>query len=217
MKKHVAERSDAIRDRLRRQTHDAHEKLHDHSSFRALFKETLERDQYRDLMQLFHGFYVPLDQAIQRAITELSGKKDPVFTYAQRATYLNQDLVDLGVDLKTIANGARCTRLFDVVTPKTLGGVLYVIEGSTLGAAPIDRAAQKLLSPERTNGRRFWAWCRSQNKQRWAMTTSFLAEHDTSAASLDALGTGAQQTFETLADWLDPLNQSKPMHEEALL
>lgn len=194
-----------IRNFLRQHTHEAHEKLHEHGHFVALFRQTLTLDQYRQLMQRFYGFYVPLEQAIHRALLD-QAKDKPEFSYAMRAGLLRQDLVDLGLRDQQIQNAPLCDRLHDIVTPATLGGVLYVIEGSTLGATGIDRAAQKILDHEALTGRRFWAWSRSQSKHRWAMTNAYLEHLNAGAAQADHLAKGARDTFNALAAWLAPLD-----------
>jgi len=194
-----------MRDALRVQTKDVHEKLHHHGHFVALFKGTSSLRQYRDLLERFHGFYTPLEHAIERTLAtdpDLRGG----FTYAKRAHLLEQDLIALGCRPDDIKAGPRCDGLSKIVSPKTLGGVLYVIEGSTLGATQIDRAAQKLLDHDTTRGRQFWAWCRANNKQRWFMTLQYLDHLEAQHVPTFAVVDGATQTFQALADWLAPMS-----------
>lgn len=191
---------------LRVQTKEVHEELHHHSHFVALFEETISLDRYRELVEKFHGFYAPLENAIERALLDQNGQHTG-YTYAKRAILLEQDLVDLGLSQASAQQNPQCDQLADIVTPASLGGVLYVIEGSTLGAAQIDRAAQKLLGKNALNGRRFWAWCRAQNKERWALTNTYLEHLQDTNAPREAIIDGARDTFEALADWLAPLDQ----------
>ena len=191
---------------LRAQTSVAHERLHEHSSFVALFNQSLDLDGYRALMQRFYGFYVPLERAISAALHPQAS-----YAYVPRADFIAQDLVDLGLDAATIKEAPTCTALSAIVTPQALGGVLYVIEGSTLGASPIDRAAQRLLDCDTPQGRGFWAWSRAQNKQRWHLANQYLAVLDRSGAPMQPLADGARKTFEALGDWLAPLDLAIPM------
>jgi heme oxygenase len=191
---------------LRQQTKLVHEQLHHHSHFVALFEQTIDLQQYRDLLERFYGFYAALDDAIALSIG-VNPDAMGGFIYAKRKDLLAQDLRSLGLTPAKIALIPRCDQMFDVVSPATLGGVLYVIEGSTLGAAQIDRAAQKLLSRVTQNGRHFWAWARAHNKVRWSMTLDYILHLDEMAVAQDPVNGGANDTFQALADWLAPLDQ----------
>ena len=153
-------------------------------------------------MLRFYGFYLPLEQTIQSA----SARSEIPFAYAPRAGLIAQDLVDLDLPRTAISQAPACRSLERIVTPQTLGGVIYVIEGSTLGANPIDRAAQHLLAPDNTKGRGFWAWSRAQNKQRWSLATAYLERLSLSTAPISPMVTGASEVFEALGDWLAPLD-----------
>lgn len=203
--------SHSIRDELRRTTHEVHEQLHHHSHFVALFHGSIEMTHYRDLLQRFHGFYLSLDQAIAQTLQVPHVPYD----YSPRAGLLANDLADLGFSQAEIDENPTCLDLFDIVTPATLGGVLYVIEGSTLGAAQIDRAAQKILSKDATTGRSFWAWSRAHNKTCWAAMNSYLTQLDHNGAAHDPSIEGARATFAALGDWLAPL-ELEPALEERL-
>ena len=194
-----------MREALRVQTRGVHEQLHHHTHFVALFDQAISLPQYRALLGLFHGFYAPLEDAIGRVMAQAPDAHGG-FVYTPRAALLAQDLGDLGFDDADVRAAPQCTALYDVITPASLGGVLYVIEGSTLGANQIDRAAQKLLGADTVAGRRFWAWSRAHNKQRWAMTNAYLAHLDARDVLPDTVVAGAHDTFQALADWLAPLN-----------
>lgn len=196
--------SGTIRDALRVQTNDVHQQLHRHGSFVALFDGSIDMPHYTALMQRFHGYYAAMDDAVSAAFD----LPQTNFTYAKRGDLLAQDLADLGVSDADIAANPRCDALFDIVSPASLGGVLYVIEGAALGAAQIDRAAQKILSPTTTQGRAFWCWSRAQGKARWAAMTQMLQDLQASEQLHAPMIQGANDTFQALADWLAPLDQT---------
>lgn len=207
MAEQSAKQPTTVRDRLRAQTRCVHEQLHHHSTFVDLFKNTISLDDYKALILRFYGFYVPLERAIERVFAGMSNDSSPYF-YKTRAHHLKIDLRDLGFDPSEIKNAPLCGDVFDVVSKTSLGGVLYVIEGSTLGAAPIDRAAQRLLSGDVLDGRRFWAWCRSQNKNRWSLTNDYIETLETNGIAFGHLARGANDTFQALADWLAPMDHN---------
>ncbi|MEP3636180.1 MAG: biliverdin-producing heme oxygenase [Paracoccaceae bacterium] len=204
----TAARPHSIRGELRMCTRGVHEELHEHSVFVDLFNGTAAKRQYSALMRSFHGFYVPMERGIDRALS-LIGPNGVSFSYAKRADLLAQDLQDLGDSAQDIDNNPVCERISNIVTPHSLPGVLYVIEGSTLGAAQIDRAAQKILRPDKPHGRRFWAWSRANNTARWTMLNAYLAQLEDYCQPTDAILQGATDTFQALADWLAPLDQRR--------
>lgn len=201
----IAPRDISLREALREHTHLQHERLHDHSLFLSLFDQTLNLGEYRDLIKRLHGFYRPLDRAIGITMTRL--KEDTAgYFYANRSGLLTQDMQDLGWGTEAIRESPQCNDLFDIVSPASLGGVVYVIEGAMLGGARIDRAAQKVLGREEPTGRRFWSWCRTAGGTRWLMTNKYLAHLEAEGADIRDLKQGAFDTFRLMAEWLAPLD-----------
>ena len=192
---------------LRRHTHDAHEALHTHASFAALLRHELDLDGYRKLMRALHGFYAPLDRQIARVLAERPAL-GVAYSYARRSEILARDLQDLGFSAEEIDHNDRCEQAAQLVSAASLGGVLYVIEGAMLGGATIDRAVKPLLSAKSTDGRGYWAWCRSENGHRWRMTLEFLERLCADGTSLDDLCLGAESTFLALSEWLAPLERT---------
>jgi heme oxygenase len=92
--------------------------------------------------------------------------------------------------------------------PASLGGILYVIEGATLGGSQIDGAARKLLRDEHPAGRRYWSWCRATCKDRWKMASECLDQCVADGVAISDLKKGATETFEVFADWLAPLDRA---------
>lgn len=204
-----------FRSELREQTHEVHQQLHHHSHFVALFDGSISKPQYVALLQRFHGFYAPMEAAIDRALWHLSDLPDG-FSYSSRTALLHQDLADLGFSAAQIAQNPQCSGIAKVVKPETLGGVFYVIEGSTLGASLIDRAAQKILEKGSVRGRSFWAWSRAHNKERWAAANAYLDHLEHLGRPVETTVFGAQSTFAALASWLEPLENQANSSEGVL-
>lgn len=202
-----------VRDVLRAKTWEIHKKLHLHASFVALFNETLSLDGYRLLVERLYGFYAPLDRAIDRALAGDAVQNR--FSYVARADILARDLADLGLDRDALADSPECLAVYDIVSPLTVGGILYVVEGSTHGGAVIDTAARKLLGNQ-AGGRRYWAWCQAENERRWAATNRYLEHLRAQGIALDDLVAGARGTFQLMAEWLAPLNRSPAKVEKGM-
>ncbi len=202
-----------VRDVLRAKTWEIHKKLHLHASFVELFNETLSLDGYRLLVERLHGFYAPLDRAIDQALAGDAAQTR--FSYVARADILARDLADLGLDRGALADSPQCLGVHDIVSPLTVGGILYVVEGSTHGGSVIDTAARKLLG-DHAGGRRYWAWCHAENERRWTATNRYLEHLRAEGAALEDLVAGARGTFQLMAEWLAPLNRSPAKVEKGM-
>lgn len=196
-----------LRDNLRRQTADIHEGLHRHGSFVALFEGRLSRHGYLELLRRFFSFYLPLDQAIARVLAGGANETGD-FRYVARSPILAQDLLDLGDSPLAIRDQRLCQQTQDLVSSRSIGGVLYVVEGSVLGSKVINKAAARLLGAEETSGRRHWSWCTSVQHERWGMMIRYLELLEASGISHDEMIAGARDTFQLLADWLMPIDSA---------
>jgi heme oxygenase len=195
----------SLRAVLRNETDVLHNRLHAQFSFASLLDGSLQRSEYHALIKRLHGFYEPLDDAVLAALAD-NDVSTPPFWYEKRSRLIAQDIRDLEGDHDKVSTGPTCREIAEVVTPKTVGGVLYVVEGATMGGALINKAAERLLSTDNTLGRRYWDWCRVEGRNRWRITLQYLDHLQSSASSLDDLVSGAKDTFRLLDDWLAPLD-----------
>jgi heme oxygenase len=195
--------SEAFRFVLRRATSAEHAALDAHPAFAALMAGTLNIDGYRRLMGLFHGFYRKHDPIFARACGRLCFDRLG-FAYAFRGDVLLGDLTALGGRPGQPSNEPRS--LPEIDSSGTLGGALYVIEGSMLGGAILCRTAERLLSRAGIDGLGYWRWCRDAGKERWAMTCRAIEELSACETAREEMIAGARTTFSVFAEWLAAWN-----------
>lgn len=157
-------------------------------------------------MQRLFGFYAPLDDAVE-ALTKAGDGPLRDYGYVRRSKFLEHDLLSLGLEQRSIDSLPHCAQIAHLTTPKTLGGVLYVVEGATLGGSVIERALSKTLKSGSADGKRYWAWCRAEGKHCWSQLNVYLDGLNVDESVLESHLTGAQETFRIFAEWLEPLNQ----------
>lgn len=203
----TAKQITAVRDILRRETRDIHERLHRHPHFAALFDGTLDIEGYGELICRLHGFYAPLDSAIAVVLSDMPDTAND-YRHARRADLLARDITDLTGGRARTTPPPLCLEAAGLVSRASVGGVLYVIEGATLGGAQIDRVAQRLLGTDQPAGRRFWSWCRQEGGARWHAMVAFLGRLQAAGVTISDLVTGARETFRCLEDWLAPLGRA---------
>jgi heme oxygenase len=96
---------------------------------------------YRSLLELFLGFFRPLEDAvigvpdIMAVVPDLQSR--------QRANLLQKDLASLGLSPRTIRNLPDCGELPRTENLSQAVGCLYVLEGSTLGGQIVTRQIQE--------------------------------------------------------------------------
>lgn len=126
--------SSSILTRLRQATQAEHESIERRLD---VFSEVRDSVSYRWLLQRFHGFFQPMEQALcgvpgmESAVPDLRKR--------MRTRLLEDDLVMLGFTPGDVKRLPRCTELPITNTVAEGLGCLYVMEGSTLGGQIIVR------------------------------------------------------------------------------
>ncbi len=153
---------------------------------------------YGRLMQAYYGFYAPLEQQLQQ-VEHLDSIIGPT---RYKASVLHQDLQALGLSCDQIRHLPRCGKLPVTDNRQQIIGVLYVIEGATLGGQILRRNARDQLGLEEQTGA---AFLDVYGKATGVMWKSYLAH----LAAIDApeeralVIQAALDVFACFEDWLD--------------
>jgi heme oxygenase len=170
-----------------------------------LMNSDLARDEYRQFVSRFLGFYAPLERQLLAA----PYWKVLAFDYSarQKTPRLKQDLFSLGSSADLLALTPHCTELPVLTTPEQLLGCLYVIEGATLGGRVITRHLQRNLGLTPQSGGAFFDGYGTETGANWKAFCTMLsrsADHSGDEGRKVAIVAGANRTFETLTHWLFP-------------
>ncbi len=144
-----------VRTRLRKATHSAHVRLNRNPTLHRLTEADLTLADYVKVVQAYDLFYKRLETRIAQAAPLI----DDAFPYVSRekAGWLATDLDKLGIVTPAHPPSAETEWDFGVIDNiGQLAGVLYVIEGSTLGGQIIVRHLGKNLGLTRESGARFF-------------------------------------------------------------
>lgn len=123
-----------IIDRLRESTSDLHHALEHTFHAEAIASGNITRAQYEEVLSLFLGFHRPVEKVIEELHLE---SFLPDIAERMRTKQLYNDLKKLGFSQAQIDELPDCP---SIPCPKTVEqalGVLYVLEGSTLGGRVI--------------------------------------------------------------------------------
>ncbi|QDL56123.1 biliverdin-producing heme oxygenase [Rhodoferax aquaticus] len=148
--------------RLREATRAPHHALDHHPLLMPLVRGGLTPKAYGNALHALHGIYVPLENAVCAAAVEAG------FDYRERLkrTALESDLKDLGL--------MPSTSFASLPPPKNAGaliGMLYPLEGSTLGGQAIQRIVS--TGPYNSLPMRFFSGYGEHTFTRWQAFLKF--------------------------------------------
>ncbi len=180
---------------LREATRDAHAVVE-----RAMpaFDSGLALTSYAQLVGAFYGFYVVLEPRLADAIAAHGA--DLAIAQRAKVPLLVRDLAALGRSPAQIAALPRCDQVPELKSPSHALGVLYVLEGQTLGGQVISRHLDAQLGIGLTSGAAFFGGYGPATGEMWRR----FGGHVDGAADLDiqAAVEAAVATFDTLTRWL---------------
>lgn len=147
---------------------------------------------YARLLQMFYGFYRPLQQAIQ---LQLGPHELPDIAKRRTATLIEADLATLGYKAKS----ARGAALPEITTVPQAFGALYVLEGSTLGGKIIARMlAKNTHVPIPSTALNFFSGYGEETGPMWVAFLAVLNRQSDGTSIVAA----ANQTFLCLKQWM---------------
>lgn len=187
---------------LRAHTRQAHEALHRLPLFTALSAGTLDRPGYATLLQRLHFFHAGTDALLHEACERFRDRAAD-YRWTPRAHWLARDLAFLGVP-PTWSLPPPATAAANALSLAEYAGIAYVVEGSLLGAAVLERAARRLLAAEAGAGCAYWTWCREVAGLRIAAMGRFVEAAGRDSTNLDAMIAAAERTFGTFAACFPP-------------
>lgn len=164
------------------------------------FSDTLDTPAFVRLMQAYYGFYQPLENALQR-----SGSVPDDFDLTPRlkTQTLRNDLQALGVTSQILDNLPICDQLPVIDSSAACLGVLYVLEGATLGGQILRREISARLGLEADNGAAFLDIYGAVTGRRWRDFIEYLGNRPMAAAEREAVVHAAQITFSCFECWLE--------------
>ncbi len=182
-------------DRLRDETRDLHQHVE-----RALDMDAVCADlsAYRGFLSRALGYYTPIEMLLARFAWQAAGLE---FTPRRKVPLLLADLRALGVDTTQQDHG-RCKALPVPVSIAGAFGVMYVLEGATLGGQLMLRKVQAGLGLSPTQGAAFHHGYGFENGSQWHAFRACAERHLVDPTHCDEAVQLARQTFETYGAWM---------------
>lgn len=170
----------------------------------ALAQRCADRASYRALLADLFGIYAPLEATL--AAVEWDGLGID-FSARTKSQWLYADLMALGLSSLDIAALPRAANLPTIQSPSDGLGVLYVLEGASLGGQFITRQILPALGLIEAAGVRFFASYGADVGEHWRSFTAAMAAYGANEERAAAMERAALATFECFLHWM---NESAP-------
>ncbi|KJH78446.1 biliverdin-producing heme oxygenase [Pseudomonas sp. ES3-33] len=174
------------------------------------FSPALDLAHYRRIIQAYCGFYKPLERRLLEHAEILSefGLADRLKTPT-----LCFDLLALGLTESAIADLPQCAALPAITSRADCLGVLYVLEGATLGGQILRREIATRLGLDASTGAAFLEVYGAATGRRWREFIGHLGAATLEAPARDRAVTAARNTFACFESWLDSASVLLPAGE----
>lgn len=174
---------------LKEQTRPQHESI---ESSLDLLRSDLSFDEYIHLLERFYGFYLPVEKLLLA--------QDSDYDNRQKIPLLAQDLIFFNRELESVP--VMPSELLSLNTKEEVLGLLYVIEGSTLGGQVLRQHFQKKFELDE-KGISFFTGYGRETGPMWKEFQQKL-KNSLQEQGLDqtAIIDSAQKSFQILEHWL---------------
>ncbi len=192
----------SILQKIKEQTRVQHDQIERNPLTSSIAEGTIDLPLYSKLLQKFYGFHHPLE-AQMKVLPEWKS-----YNFDIQARFKTQHLVHdlryLGLSSEAIENLEKCEDLPAVQNFAQGLGVLYVLEGSTLGGQILLRHLQKHLQLSAQQGASYFnSYGKEQLGFMWKDFQTLLLDYANQFPTQEhEIITSAKHTFHKLDHWL---------------
>jgi heme oxygenase len=191
------EGASSLRQQLKRETADLHRRL---ETDLRLLESDLALDRYRRVLELFLGFYAPIEAGLARVASARSPLGLPL---RARTRLIESDLLSLGLSRREVADLPRCADLPRLSSLEELAGCLYVLEGACLGGQVIAPALRERLGIAAESGASFFSGDAEGTPARWRLFLAWLEGLARAGSATAEIVASARATFLAFARWVE--------------
>ena len=186
-----------LHQQLKRETAGLHRRL---EALLGLFEPGFSIHRYVQVLQIFYGFYAPVEASLAR----LTAVNPPLgLPLRARSELIERDLLALGSSRRELAELPRCTNLPRLSCSEDLAGCLYVLEGACLGGQVIAATLRQRLGVDKDHGASFFVGDAEATSARWVLVLTALDGLVSAGARSEEIAASACATFLTLAGWVE--------------
>lgn len=160
---------------------------------------TADQALYTRLIEAYYGFYRPLENLLSQRAMAIP---DLDWLIRSKTPSLEADLCALGLDADAIAAIPQCRFTLQIRSAADVLGVLYVLEGATLGGQSLRNGLYSRLGIDEHSGGRFFAVYGTSTALMWRGFLACLYEvRDPTERAQSVVA--AEATFKAFEHWLE--------------
>lgn len=187
-----------ILERIKKETEENHVRMESSSLMSKITNRSITLSDYLKILGKFYGFFHPLE--IQ--LDQLKDIENHLQDYSQRrkSSTLLKDIEQMG---GTKADCDLCNDLPFAGTMNEAFGILYVMEGSTLGGRMISKILEEKLSLSADHGINFFNGYGPLTGERWNSFRKSLVDFAATTNDEDLIIQSANLTFQKFYNWIN--------------
>lgn len=187
-----------ILERLRSETQNNHKKLEESPLLTLLTSKNITIPAYIEILKKFYGFFNPLELLLNQT----TGFSFLFSDYDERrkTNLILRDLRTLNAENQTFLT---CDDIPKINSQAQALGVLYVMEGSTLGGRMISKMLKENLGLESESGAAFFNGYGAQTMQKWNSFKEILEEYCIKNGCEEEIVSTADATFLKFNYWMN--------------
>ncbi|XKH02165.1 biliverdin-producing heme oxygenase [Marinobacter nauticus] len=191
----------SLSQQLRAATHEAHVRLNRHPLLNLVTRPSLDTQTYTLILRLYWHFYQAAETLIRNALAD--GVADFNYSGRYKTEWLVRDLECFGPTSECQENEPGTVELLPPRNQAEVIGLMYPLEGSTLGGQVISKHLLRNLGITRNSGARFFNGYGKQTQPFWEAFSQF-ANHSLASRQEQAMACDyARYIFEQLEAYLD--------------
>ncbi|MDR6808375.1 heme oxygenase [Dyadobacter sp. BE34] len=188
--------------RLRQETAESHQKLEDNPLSKAILSPSVSEKDYQTYLAALFGLTIACEDqvfpAISHVITDLPDR--------YKSRLIIDDLLATGLSEAEI--DALPVYRFEFSTAAEALGIMYVLEGSTLGGKILYRHIHEVLGLVPENGASYFWGYGAQTGNLWKSFISSLTQFVDENEERDGVIDSAKKTFTIIDNWLGETGRS---------
>lgn len=156
--------------------------------------------QYRRLLRVFFGFYMPLESSLDAG--RLPAPLRAELACRRKSGWLLDDLLALGESSQAIGSLPLCRAIPPITSKADVFGAWYVVEGATLGGQIVLKSLRRSLGAGADHYTRFFRSYGSDVPQMWATFLRMLEAAAYDEVQEQLIMESARRTFTSFEQWL---------------
>lgn len=183
--------------RLRQETAESHQRLEDNPLSKAILTPSVSIRDYQNYLAALFGVTIACEDqvfpAISHVITDLAGR--------YKSSLIIDDLLATGFTEAEV--DALPVYHFEFSSVAEAMGVMYVLEGSTLGGKVLYKHIHEVLGLTPENGASYFWGYGTQTGNLWKSFISSLTQFVDENTERDGVIASAKKTFTIIDNWLE--------------